>query len=586
MLEKFRQYSIQKLSKKQKTYIISIVIGFFVGVGAVIIKKAVHFTQWVLTSSFSAEIENYLYFIYPMLGIFLAVLYMNYIIKKKVGHGIPAVLYAISKQHGIIPKHNMFSSIFTASFTVGFGGSVGLEGPTVYTGAAIGSYFGQKMKVDYRQLVFYLGFASAAAMAAIFKAPIAGIVFALEVIMIDLTMAALMPLLLASVTAVMTSYLFMGQGAIYAIDRVDPFVFTQVGWYILLGVFTGLVSTYFTIVYIKIASIFSGMKTWRSRLLVGGTVLGVLIFLFPSLYGEGYESINTALQGETSSLFDKTIFFDLKDNIWVVFGVMVIILLTKVIATSVTFGAGGIGGIFAPSLFLGTYSGLLFAKFVNYLGFENLSEKNFALVGMAGIISGNLHAPLTAIFLIAEITTGYELFVPLMITAAVSYATTRFFVDNSVYTYQLAKRGELITHDKDKAVMSLLSVTDLIEKDFRTIEPEASLGELIELVSESHRNVFPVVDEENGFHGVITLNEFRHIMFKPELYDKYKAKDLLFIPTASVDPEESMDEVAKKFTKSGYYNIPVVKNGKYWGFVSRATVFSAYRKMLKEFSDE
>ena len=265
---------------------------------------------------------------------------------------------------------------------------------------------------------------------------------------------------------------------------------------------------------------------------------------------------------------------------------LVVILLTKVIATSVTFGAGGIGGIFAPSLFLGTYAGLLFAKVVNYLGFDNLSERNFALVGMAGIISGNLHAPLTAIFLIAEITTGYELFVPLMITAAVSYATTRFFVDNSVYTYQLAKRGELITHDKDKAVMSLLSVTDLIEKDFRTIEPEATLGELIELVSESHRNAFPVVGEDNDFYGVITLNEIRHIMFKSDLYDKYKAKDLLFVPTASVDPEESMDEAAKKFTKSGYYNIPVVKDGKYWGFVSRATVFSAYRKMLKDFSDE
>lgn len=585
-LEEFREYSIQKLTKKQMTYIISIIIGFFVGLGAVVIKKAVHFTQWLLISSFSETIENYLFFIYPMIGIFLAVIYMNYIIKKKVGHGIPAVLYAISKQHGIIPKHNMFSSIFTASFTVGFGGSVGLEGPTVYTGAAIGSYFGQIMKVNYRQLVFYLGFASAAAMAAIFKAPVAGIVFALEVIMLDLTMAALIPLLLSSVTAVITSYVFMGQGAIYAIDKVDPFVFTQVGWFILLGIFTGLVSTYFTKAYIKTASIFSGMKNWGTRLLVGGTILGGLIFLFPSLYGEGYESINTALQGESSSLFEKSIFFDYRDNIWVVFGVMALVLITKVIATSVTFGAGGIGGIFAPSLFLGTYSGLLFSKFVNHFGFDNLSEKNFALVGMAGIISGNLHAPLTAIFLIAELTTGYELFVPLMVTSAASYATTKFFVDNSVYTYQLAKRGELMTHDKDKAVMQMLSVKDLIEKDFRAIEPNASLGDLIELVSESNRNVFPVVDEDNNFHGAISLNEIRHIMFKPDKYEEYKVKDLMFIPTSKVSPDESMDEVAKKFTKSGYYNMPVIKDGKYWGFVSRATVFSAYRKLLKDFSDD
>jgi len=584
--EKFRKYTTENVSKKQFTYIISIVIGFFVGLGAVIIKKAVHFTQWLLTSSFPEEIENYLYFFYPMIGIFLAVVYMNYIIRKKVGHGIPAVLYAISKQHGIIPKHNLFSSIFTASFTVGFGGSVGLEGPTVYTGAAVGSFFGQIFKTNYRQLIFYLGFASAAAMAAIFKAPVAGIVFALEVIMLDLTMAALIPLLLASVTAVVTSYIFMGQGAIYSIDKVDPFVFSDLPWYILLGVFTGLISTYFTLAYIKIEGIFSAMKNWWTRLLVGGSILGGLIFLFPSLYGEGYESVNSALHGETATLFERSIFFDFKDDIWVIFAMMAIILITKVIATSVTFGAGGIGGIFAPSLFLGTYSGLLFSKIVNHFGTQQISEKNFALVGMAGIISGNLHAPLTAIFLIAELTTGYELFVPLMITAATSYATTRIFVSNSVYTHQLAKRGELVTHDKDKAVMRMLFVEDLIEKNFRSIEPNATLGELVELVSESNRNVFPVVDEKNEFHGVITLDEIRHIMFKPDLYQKYKVKDLMFIPSTKVSPDESMEEVAKKFTKSGYYNLPVIKDGKYWGFISRATVFSSYRKLLKDFSDD
>lgn len=586
MLKYFQKYSLKNLSTKQKTYIISIVIGFFVGIAAVVIKKAVHFTQWLLTKGFSADFEHYLYFLYPTVGILLAVLYMNFIIKKKVGHGIPAVLYAISKQNGIIPKHNMFSSILTASFTVGFGGSVGLEGPTVYTGASIGSYFGQVLKVNYRQLVLYLGFASAAAMAAIFKAPIAGIVFALEVIMLDLTMVSLIPLLLASVSAVMTSYIFMGQGAVYAIDRIDPFLMKDVLWYILLGVFTGLVSTYFTKAYIKIESIFSSMKTWYVKLLVGGSILGGLIFLFPSLYGEGYDSINAALHGQTSTLFERSMFFDFKDDIWVVIGMLALILITKVIATSVTFGAGGIGGIFAPSLFLGTYAGLLFSKLVNYSGFENLSEKNFALVGMAGIISGNLHAPLTAIFLIAELTTGYELFVPLMLTSATSYATTKLFVTNSVYTHQLAKRGELVTHDKDKAVMRMLSVKDLIEKDFKTIEPTATLGELIEVVSDSTRHVYPVVDETNEFHGAITLDEIKHIMFKPELYDKYKVEDLMFVPVVKVDPDESMEEVARKFNKSGYYNMPVIKNGKYWGFVSRANVFSAYRKLLKDFSDD
>jgi len=586
MQKHLKRYGLKNLSSRQVMNLLSILIGFFVGMGAVIIKKAVHFTQWLLTKSFSSDLEHYLYFLYPTVGILLAVLYMNYIIRKKVGHGIPAVLYAISKQNGIIKKHNMFSSIFTASFTVGFGGSVGLEGPTVYTGAAIGSYFGQLLKTNYRQLIFYLGFASAAAMAAIFKAPITGIVFALEVIMIDLTMAALIPLLLSSVTAVMTSYIFMGQGALYAIENVDPFLIKDVIWFVFLGVFTGLVSTYFTKVYIKIEGIFSGMKNWYTRLLIGGTILGGLIFLFPSLYGEGYESINAALHGSAEHLFERSIFFDFKEDVWVVFAMLAIILITKVIATSVTFGAGGIGGIFAPSLFLGTYSGLLFSKVVNHFGLENLSEKNFALVGMAGIISGNLHAPLTAIFLIAELTNGYELFVPLMITAATSYATTKLFVTNSVYTHQLAKRGELVTHHKDKAIMRMLSVNELIERNFKTIEPDATLGDLVELVSESNRNVFPVVDEKNNFHGVITLDEIRHMMFKPELYHKVKVQDLMFVPVAEVDPNENMEEVARKFTKSGYYNMPVVKDGKYWGFVSRANVFSTYRKILREFSDD
>lgn len=586
MQKHLKRYGLKNLSSRQVMNILSIVIGFFVGMGAVIIKKAVHLIQWFLTNGFASDLEHYLYFLYPTVGVLLAVLYMNYIIRKKVGHGIPAVLFAISKQNGIIKKHNMFSSIFTASVTVGFGGSVGLEGPTVYTGAAIGSYFGQLLKINYRQLISYLGFASAAAMAAIFKAPITGIVFALEVIMIDLTMAALIPLLLSSVTAVMTSYLFMGQGALYAIESVDPFLMKDVIWFVFLGVFTGLVSTYFTKAYIKIEGIFSSMKNWYTRLLIGGAILGGLIFLFPALYGEGYDSINAALHGSSNHLFERSLFFDFKEDVWVVFAMLAVILLTKVIATSVTFGAGGIGGIFAPSLFLGTYAGLLFSKVVNHFGFENLSEKNFALVGMAGIISGNLHAPLTAIFLIAELTNGYELIIPLMITAAASYATTKIFVTNSVYTHQLAKRGDLVTHHKDKAIMRMLSVNDLIEREFKTIEPDATLGDLVQLVSESNRNVFPVVDESNDFHGVITLDEIRQIMFKPEEYDKYRVKDLMFVPVALVEPDENMEDVAKKFTKSGYYNMPVVKDGKYWGFVSRATVFSTYRKILREFSDD
>lgn len=577
---------IKKLIGEQFIYYVSILTGILVGIAAMVIKRGVELVQYLLAKLSENTLSDYLYLFFPMIGIALAVLYINYIIKRKVGHGIPAVLYAIAKENGIIPKHDIFSSIITSVFTVGFGGSVGLEGPIVVSGAAIGSSVGQAFRLNYRQITHLLAIASAAAVAAIFKAPIAAIVFAMEVIMIDLTMVALIPLLLASVSAVITSYIFMGRGAVYAIQNLEPFAISDLVWYALLGIFAGFISIYFTKVYIYITALFSKINRWTVRLLIGGTILGLLVFLFPTLFGEGYHFINAALHGDISLMFANTLYSEFENEIWMILGMMLVIILMKVVATAVTFGAGGVGGVFAPALFLGVYAGLFFAKAVNIFDINSLSETNFALAGMAGLISGIMQAPLTGIFLIAEITTGYHLFIPLMITSTLAYVTTRLFIRNSIYTYELAARGELMTHDKDKTVMQLMRVAKVIEKDFKTIGPDKTLGDLVKIVSQSKRNIFPVVDKENVFYGIVTLDVIRTIMFNPELYNEVKIKDIMFTPLATVGPDESMEEVANKFNNTGNFTMPVIQDKKYIGFVSRANVYSAYRTLLKDFSDD
>jgi CIC family chloride channel protein len=566
--------------------IISVVIGILAGLGAVIIKNGVLLVKECLTSGFTSYYHHYFYFIYPAIGILITVIFIRFLVKQHVGHGIPSVLYAISKNHGIIKRHNIFSSIITSIFTVGFGGSVGLEGPTVATGAAIGSNLGQLFRFNYKQITLLLGLASSAAMAAIFKSPIAAVVFAIEVLMIDLTLVSVIPLLIASATGLLTSYYFLGNSVLYPLEIVKGFELNDIPYYILLGILAGFISVYFTKVYILIESRFSKIKTWYYRWIIGGLILGILIFIFPTLYGEGYEAINACLKGDYSILFENSIFYPYKDSIILVFILFLLILFLKAIATSVTFGAGGIGGIFAPTLFMGAFTGLFFANLLNYLGFGPLTESNFAMVGMSGLIAGVLHAPLTAIFLIAEITGGYELFVPLMITSTISYATIRLFITNSVYTHQLAKRGELITHHKDKAILSFLKVNKLIEKNFIPVKPDATLGDLVKVIAKSTRNIFPVIDEENNFYGIIFLDDIRNIIFKPEKYDEIKVNSLMYMPNTLIDPDESMEEVAKKFQKTENYNLPVLKDGKYVGFISRANVFSEYRRLLKDFSDE
>ncbi len=585
VLDRFINWRLKHISDQQFMLILSVVIGLSVGLAAVVIKNSVHFISRLLTSGFAIQYQNYLYFIYPAVGILAAVLIIKFVIKQHVGHGIPSVLHAKSKTNGLIKPHNIYSSIITSALTVGFGGSVGLEGPTVATGAAIGSNVGRVLRLNYKQITSLLGFACAGAMAAIFKAPIAAIVFALEVIMLDLTMSALVPLLTASVTAALTSYFVFGMQVLYTFELKDKFLLNDVPYYILFGILAGLVSVYFTKMYMSIGGIFDKIKNWYSKLIIGAITLGILIFFFPSLYGEGYEAINSCLRGDFSYVYDNSIFYAFRENAIVITGLIMVIVLLKVIATSITFGSGGIGGIFAPSLFMGVNTGLFFAKTTNFLNLGNISENNFALVGMAGLIAGVIHAPLTAIFLIAEITGGYGLFMPLMIVATISYGTAKLFSPNSVYTIQLAKRGELLTHHKDKALLALMKIDSLIETDFSTIKPEATLRDLVEVISKSSRNLFPVVDNDNKFHGVIVMDQVRHIMFKPDLYDSTLVRSLMFTPTNIVNIKDPMETVAGKFQHSGKFNLVVLDEGKYVGFVSRANVFSKYREMLKDFSE-
>lgn len=573
------------LQQRQFLYLLAALVGLAVGISAVVIKNLVHFIKEILTEGIAGDFQNYLYFVFPIAGILLTILFIKYINRRPVGHGIPSVLFAISKNNGKIRSHNLYSSIITSALTVGFGGSVGLEGPTVATGAAIGSNIGRVLKLSYKEVILLLACACAGAMSAIFKAPIAAIVFAMEVIMLDLSIWSLIPLLIASATAALTSYFFTGQNVLYSFDIQEAFQLSDIHFYILLGIFTGFISVYFTRVYNFITGRFDRIKSQYKRLLLGGGLLGIIIFFLPSLYGEGYEEVNQALHGDLSWLFQNTIFERFGENMWLALLFLFLIIGFKAIATTLTFAAGGIGGIFAPSLFTGVNAGLFFALLVNQLG-GDISISNFALVGMAGVIAGVIHAPLTSIFLIAELTGGHELFMALMIASTISYATVRLFEKNSVYTVQLARRGELMTHDKDKNILLLMKVSELIEKNFNKVRPDDKLGDLVRTIKSSKRNIFPVVDDEGYFQGIVKLDDIRHIMFDHDLYDSTYVRDLMFMPENTIEMDEPMEKVAQKFQDSGRYNIAVLREGKYLGFVSRARVFSSYRQMLKQFSDE
>ncbi len=584
LLVRFLKWRYKHISNKHFISIASAVIGFLSGLVAVTIKNLTHFTQELLEGEFIREIHNVFYFIFPIIGLFLVLLSIKYIVKKPVEHGIPSTLYAISKLKGLIPRRNMWSSLLTAPLTVGFGGSVGLEGPTVATGAAIGSNFSRLFHLNQTTRTLLIGAAAAGAMASIFKAPIAAIVFAVEIFSLELTMASLIPLLLASITAVLTSYFFFGDDVLLHFQVQDKFNLSDVSFYIFLGVATAMVSIYFSKVYFGIGNFFKRFKSPYKRLLIGGILLGTVVYFIPPLFGEGFVTINNVLKGNIDAVVKNNIFHTVTDNIWVVVSLLVGLVLFKVVAMSITFGAGGIGGVFAPTLFTGSVFGYLTAMMINNsnLFSHQLSLTNFAMVGMAGLMAGVLHAPLTAIFLIAEITGGYELFIPLMIVASISFLITKRYIPHNIYAAELAKRGQLITHDKDNNVLMMLDINKIIETNFIVLTPEMKLGEILKnAVTKSSRNHFPVVSEEHEFLGVIRLDDIRHIMFDTTIYDKVKASELMHADAGIINiDKDNAQVIMKKFKTTGAWNLPVIKNGKYYGYISKSRLLTAYRRKL------
>ncbi len=574
------------MSEKQFMLLLSIPTGFLAGLSAIIIKKLAHFIRDYFYN-FATDEDQYglIFFILPAIGILLTILFCRFVLKRDVGHGIPGILYAIQKNKGAVKPYNTFASIITSSLTVGFGGSVGLEGPSVSTGSAIGSNIGQLLRLNQKNIVVLIGMGCAAALASIFQAPITGIIFAIEVFMIDISMASLIPIIVSSFVAILTSYYFLGRAFEYTITTSTAFMPSNSVFYIGLGIFVGLMSAYFMYVYFKVDKKFKKIKSPWLRFGLGVSGLGILIFIFPALYGEGYEAINAALNNDQSILFENSMFESFQNNIWIILVLMLIIILLKAVATSFTFAAGGVGGTFAPALFIGAFSGMFFATLVNAIGIGNLNITNFALVGMGGVIAGMLHAPLTGIFLIAEITNGYSLMVPLMIVSALSYAINRAFFKDSIYTKAVSDKGVRVSHNKDISILNMITVNKLIETNFKTIRPEQTLRDLLPIISTSKRNIYPVVDENGNFKGHVLFDSIRRIIFDPEQYDTL-IEDIMLLPDYLVTTEDSAEEVVKKFERSGNYNIAVVDGKKYLGYISRALIFTTYQATLKEISDD
>ncbi len=586
LINRLVSWRIAHISERNFIYIISLLVGIVSGIAALVLKNLIHLVEVRLTGWFAANTFSYLYLAYPILGITLTWLFLRYIVKDDIGHGVSKILFSISRKSGRLKPHNTWTSMVASSMTIGLGGSVGAEAPIVLTGASIGSNLARIFKLNYKYVILMIGCGAAGAIAGIFKAPIAGIIFTIEVLMLDMTMAYLIPLLISSITAASLSYIFMGSAMVMKFELVNVFSVSNIGFYILLGIFAGFVSLYFTRSIMWQESQFRKIGNPLIRLLIGGTILSFLVFMLPPLWGEGYTSIIRIFSGDGADLLNNSIFYEWKDNSYVLILVLMMILALKVVATAATTGGGGIGGIFAPTLFMGAVSGFMLARGLNTVFQLQLPEENFALAGMAGLMAGVMHAPLTAIFLTAEITGGYGLFIPLIITSTVSYLTIMRFEPHSIYTKRLALRGDLITHHKDKAALRLMQTRNLIETDFENLSPDATLRDLAGAVSRSHRNLFPVVDADGMMKGMVKLSEVRSLIFETELYDKVKIKDLMYMPKHFVSPRDSMEEVAEKFESSGRYNLAVIDNGKYVGFLSRAKVFSEYRDNIRHFSSD
>jgi len=574
---------------KESNFILmlSFVVGLLTSFAALLLKSMIHWVERLMTTAFPSNQTNYLYLIFPAIGILLASLFVRFIVKDDIGHGVTHILYAISRRQGRLKRHNIWTSLVGSSLTIGAGGSVGAEAPIVLTGAAIGSNLGSFFKMNQKTLMLLMGCGAAGAIAGIFKAPIAGMLFTIEVLMLDLTAASVLPLLISAITAATLSYVVTGTQPMFAFDQSMPFELNRLPWVVVLSIVCGLVSLYFIRGMSAVEGWYKKMESPYLKLAVGAVVLSLLIFIFPPLYGEGYTSISQLISGHSGALADGSFFYSMKDNIWMLVIYMICVILFKIVASASTNGAGGVGGVFAPSLFVGALAGFLVARTINELGIAHVSEQNFALMGMAGVMSAVMHAPLTGVFLIAELTGGYSLFLPLMVVSAGSYLTIFIFEKHSIYSLRLAEKGQLVTHHKDKAVLTLMKMENVIEKDFDVVYPDMTLGEMVKVIATAKRNIFPVVGNDAKLQGIVLLDDIRNIMFRTELYDRFQVNKLMVSPPAKLRISASMEEVMRVFDETNAWNLPVINElGQYMGFVSKSKIFSSYRKVLVHFSDE
>ena len=590
MFTKILAWKEKHLTDRQMLLILAFIIGILASFAAYILHTLIHQIQAILTEGFEVNSFNWLYLVFPVIGIYLTSLFVRYVVRDNISHGITRILYAISSKRSHLKPHNCWSSVIASAITIGFGRSVGAEAPIVLTGSAIGSNLGQLFKIDNKTMMLLVGCGAAAAIAGIFKAPIAGLVFTLEVLMVDLTMASLLPILVASITANVFTWALMGGKSLFTFVMDSAWQVDRLPACVLLGLFCAFISLYFIRTMTFCEGIFAKMKRHPyGKLAVGGVMLSSLIFLFPALYGEGYSAINILLNGTTEAdwnqLLDKSLFYG-HGNLLVVY--IALVLLTKVFATSCTNGAGGCGGTFAPSLFIGGFGGFLFARLWNmYQIGVYVPEKNFTLLGMAGVMAGVMHAPLTGIFLIAEITGGYALFVPLIIVSVVSVMGISIFEPHSIYAMRLARQGKLITHHTDRAVLTLMSMDSIIEKDYISVAPEMPLGKLVNVISRSQSDFIPVLDVGGRLLGDIDITKIRHIVFRTELYNKFNVSQLMSHVPAVLYTNEPMEQVMKKFERSNAEYLPIVDiNNKLTGFISRTRLYTMYRKMVADFSAE
>jgi len=581
LLDRLIYWRERHISERYFILILSLLIGVTMALVAGFLKFIIHHIEGFILQHI--EDHSYLYLIFPAVGILLSLLFVRYIVRDDISHGVTKVLSAISQRKSRIKPHNTWSSILASAITIGFGGSVGAESPIVLTGAAVGSNFGRLFRLEQRNLMLLIGCGVAGAIGGVFKAPISGLVFVIEVLLLDLTMASVLPLLVSSVSAASVAYIISGKEILFQFIQTDPYHIERIPLMILLGVVCGLMSLYFSKTMFRFEGELRRIANYRVRYLISAVILSLLIFLFPPLYGEGYDAVNILLDGQYTQLLDGSIFEAFSSSYWVVFAFFLLTVLFKVFASVSTNSGGGCGGLFAPTLFMGGLTGFIFSYLVNYFSSLNvfISPKNYILLGMAGLMAGVMHAPLTGVFLIAELSGGYNLFLPLMLVSLTSFATIRIFMPHSIYSLRLAEQGKLLTHQKDTAVLTLMNLESVLERDFEVVRPEMSLGEMVGVISVSHRNSFPVVDDRGMLVGIVELDNVRNIMFRPELYDRYKVRKIMVTPEVKISASMPMTEVMRLFDETKAWKMPVVDDeGRYLGFISKSAIFNSYREVL------